>query len=99
MIARMWRGRTRATDAGAYHELLARTGIKDCSATPGNRGVQVFRRVEGDEAEFLFVSLWDSYEAIERFAGPNRETAVYYPEDRKYLLALDPAVVHYEVLA
>ena len=98
MIARMWRGRTKAGDAEAYRELLSRTGATDCAATPGNHGVQVFRRVDGDVAEFLFVSFWESYDAIERFSGPDRDKPVYYPEDRGFLLELEPTVVHYEVI-
>jgi hypothetical protein len=42
--------------------------------------------------------LWDSIEAIKKFAGPNIEKAVYYPEDVKYLLELEPHVKHFEVL-
>jgi len=44
------------------------------------------------------VSLWDSFESIQAFAGPDYEKAVYYPEDRKFLLRLEPGVTHYEVL-
>ncbi len=98
MIARMWRGRTKASDAEAYQQLVARTGVPACTATPGNRGVHVFRRVEDDVAEFLFVSLWESYEAIERFSGPDRDKPVYFPEDAAFLLELEPKVAHYEVV-
>jgi heme-degrading monooxygenase HmoA len=40
---------------------------------------------------------WDSLEAIKAFAGPNYEKAVYYSEDQKFLLAMEPRVRHYEV--
>jgi hypothetical protein len=36
--------------------------------------------------------------AREAFAGPDYQKAVYYPEDEKFLLKLNPHVVHYEVL-
>jgi len=49
-------------------------------------------------AEFLFVSLWESVDAICKFAGPDIERAVYYPEDKEFLLELEPNVTHYEVL-
>ena len=42
--------------------------------------------------------LWDSFESIKAFAGPEYEKAVYYPEDKKFLLKLDPRVTHFEVL-
>ena len=37
-----------------------RTGLADYRATPGNRGVFVLRRVEGDVAHFVLTTLWDS---------------------------------------
>jgi len=39
LIARAWRGVTPAAKADAYLEYLERTGVRDCRATPGNRGV------------------------------------------------------------
>jgi len=99
MIGRTWHGRVPAAKAEAYHEYLLRTGVPDYKATPGNRGVYVLRRVEGDVAHFLLLSLWDSYEAIRAFAGEDVERAHYYPEDAEYLLEQEPTVTHYEVLA
>jgi heme-degrading monooxygenase HmoA len=58
----------------------------------------VLRRVYDDEVEFLLITLWDSWNAIKAFAGEDYEKAVYYPEDEKFLLQLDPHVLHYEVL-
>jgi heme-degrading monooxygenase HmoA len=98
MIGRTWHGRVPAAKADAYHAYLFRTGVPDYEATPGNRGVHVLRRIEGDVAHFLLLSLWDSYDAIRAFAGEEIERARYYPEDAEYLLELEPTVTHYEVL-
>lgn len=98
MIARMWRGRTPASKADSYVEYLRGTGLKEYAATAGNLGVLVLRRVAGREAEFLLISLWESEEAIRRFAGEDLERAVYYPEDDEYLLEREPNVRHYEVV-
>ena len=99
MIARVWRGETRAEDAERYLAYLEETGVKECRATPGNKGVLVLRRVDGGKAEFLFTSFWESMEVVRGFAGDDVERAVYYPDDRRYLLALDPHVRHYTVTA
>jgi heme-degrading monooxygenase HmoA len=99
MIARTWHGRVRADQADAYHAYLLRSGVADYAATPGNRGVQILRRREGDIAHFLLVTLWDSLDAIRAFAGDDYEQARYYPEDDAYLLEREPRVTHYEVLA
>jgi heme-degrading monooxygenase HmoA len=98
MIARIWRGRTPDAKADAYFEYLNATGVKDIRATKGNRGVFVLRRALNGTAEFLFVSLWDSMEAVHAFAGPDVEKAVYYQEDAAFLLEKEPRVAHYEVL-
>ncbi len=98
MIARLWRGETRAEDADAYLAYLQETGLPAYAATPGNRGVHVLRRLQGDRAEFLLVSSWDSLDAIRAFAGPDVETAVYYPEDDAFLLGREPTVAHFEVV-
>lgn len=98
MIARNWHGRVPAAQADAYLAYLLRTGIPDYQRTPGNRGVFVFRRIEGGEAHFLLTSLWESLDAIRAFAGDDLERARYYPEDTAYLLELEPKVTHYEVL-
>lgn len=99
MIARTWHGRVPAARADEYYEYLLRTGIPDYRRTPGNRGVYVFRRVEGNVAHFLLTSLWESLASIRAFAGDDLERARYYPEDTGYLLELEPAVTHYEVLS
>ncbi|MEP6574507.1 MAG: antibiotic biosynthesis monooxygenase [Gemmatimonadota bacterium] len=98
MIARTWHGRVPAAKADAYHAYLLRTGVLDYQKTAGNRGVFVFRRVEGGEAHFLLTTIWDSYEAIRAFAGQDYERARYYDEDKNFLLEFEPNVTHYEVL-
>jgi heme-degrading monooxygenase HmoA len=97
MIARIWRGVTPVEKAEQYAEYLLETGLKDYRAVPGNRGVQVLRRTYEGKTEFLLISLWESYEAIRAFAGNDLERSVYYPEDKEFLLELEPKVVHYEV--
>jgi heme-degrading monooxygenase HmoA len=99
MIARLWRGRTKAEDAEAYRDYLFATGVRSCRNTPGNCGVHVLRRVHGGVAEFVFVSLWESREAIHAFAGDDLERAVYFPDDTRFLLEMEPNVTHYEVFA
>jgi heme-degrading monooxygenase HmoA len=98
MIARTWHGAVRAEDAERYHRYLLDTGLRDYRHTAGNRGVYVLRRVEGEVAHFLLLTLWDSWEAIRAFAGNDPERARYYPEDERFLLELEPTVTHYEVL-
>jgi len=98
VIARTWHGRVPAAKAEAYHAYLLETGVPEYAATPGNRGVYVMRRLEGGVAHFVLLTLWDSYEAIRRFAGDDYERAKYYPRDDEYLLEREPFVTHYDLL-
>lgn len=97
MIARIWRGRTRTEDAEEYVEYVRKTGVTEQRATPGNRGSMLFTRQLDGEVEFLVLSLWESMAAVRAFAGERPEVAVYYPEDERFLLELEPEVRHYEV--
>jgi len=99
MIARIWRGTTRTQDESAYLAYLQQTGVRECRATPGNRGVFIFHQPAADGTRFMFISLWEDETAIRAFAGDDITRAVYYPEDRRFLLALEPTVEHYEALS
>src|SRR5687768_15117804 len=98
MIARTWRGATKASDAEAYLDYLHRTGFAEYRKTQGNRGVLGLRRVVGNRAEFFLISLWESEESIRRFAGEDIEKAVFYPEDDRFLIEREHHVSHYEVV-
>ena len=99
MIARLWHGITAASKADEYLEYLDKTGIQDYRATEGNLSVQLLRRIEGEQAHFLIITLWESVEAIKKFAGEEYEKARYYPEDQYFLLEFEEKVVHYEVMS
>jgi heme-degrading monooxygenase HmoA len=99
MIARIWTGAVRRADSDAYAEYMLETGVAAYQATPGNRGVWMLRRDVDDRTEFTMLTLWDSYDAIKAFAGDDYETAVFYPEDERFLIECDVRVRHYEVAA
>jgi heme-degrading monooxygenase HmoA len=98
MIARMWRGVVRRGDADDYAVYIRDTGFSEYAQTPGNRGAWMLRRDEGDRTEFITYSLWESLDAIRGFAGDDIETAVYYPEDERYLIEREETVKHYEIV-
>jgi hypothetical protein len=98
MIARTWHGVTPSSKADRYLDYLNETGVPEYRSAQGNQGVYVLRRIEGDRAHFLFLSLWESIDAIKQLVGPGFERARYYPEDKDFLLELEPNVDHYEVM-
>ena len=102
LVARTWCGVTAASDADAYLAYLRATGLAEYAAAPGNRGVLALRRVDGERAEWLLVTLWDDLAALRAFAGapdgadPTR--AVFYAEDDRFLSARDKHASHFEVV-
>ena len=98
MIARVWRGATRAEDAEAYLEYLDRTGHAEYRRVAGHRRTITLRRVEDDRAEFVLITFWDSFDAIREFAGTELERAVFYPEDDRYLVEREDRVAHFDVV-
>jgi heme-degrading monooxygenase HmoA len=98
MIARLWRGVAQGRpNAAAYLRHLEAHVLPALAALEGHRGARVLRREEGGRVEFLVMTLWDSMEAIRRFAGADAERAVVEPEARAVLAQFDDFVRHYEV--
>jgi len=96
-IARIWKGRTLESKADEYEAYLNQSGISKIRATEGNLGAYVLRRTSDGKTEFVVISLWESLDAVRRFAGPDYQKAVILPKDRQYLLEVEPNVVHYDV--
>ncbi len=97
MIARTWRGWTRREDADEYVIYIEATGMRQYRETPGNRGAWMLRRDDGDRTEFITLSFWESLESIHDFAGENLDSAVYYPEDERFLVAREDIVKHWTI--
>lgn len=101
MIARVWHGVVLKEKAEGYARYLADSdrGIRDYRSTPGNRGAYLLQRMDADGVHFLLISLWESRQAIQAYAGPDIEKARYFPYDLESLVDPEPHVTHYEVLA
>lgn len=89
MIARVWRGATRAADATEYAGYVER-------CLEGERTV-VLQRVDGERAEIETIIFFDSLDDVRAFAGDEIERARFYPEDDRYLVERDLGVRHFDV--
>jgi heme-degrading monooxygenase HmoA len=98
MISRRWHGIVRTEKADEYQAYLVETGVTDYQATAGNHGVYILRRDDDGDTHFEVLTLWDSVESIQAFAGEDISCARYYPLDREYLVELEPRVEHHEVV-
>lgn len=97
MIARIWTGAVRQEDGDAYAQYMRETGVAAYAETPGNRGAWMLRRDVDDRTEFVLFTLWESLDAVKAFAGEDYETAVFYPEDERFLVERDLRANHFEV--
>ena len=73
MIARVWRGATRAEDGEAYAAYIEESGTGPARNLPGARGSLVLRRTRGGRTEFETIILFDSLDDVRAFAGDDLE--------------------------
>jgi heme-degrading monooxygenase HmoA len=97
MIARIWRGAVARGDGDDYAAYIEATGFAAYGETPGNRGAWMLRRDRDELTEFVTFSLWESLDAVKAFAGEDYETAVYYPDDERFLVEREDTVAHFEI--
>ena len=101
MIVRMWRGQAKAADADAYERFVTTKVFAELPAIHGHRGAYLLKRPvaseQGNEVEFIAVTLWESLAAIRGFAGETIDRAVVEPEARAILSSFDDFVRHFEL--
>jgi len=101
VIARLWHGWTTTRNADAYEALLKSEVIPGIGSrkVAGCRSIELFRRDNADEVEFVTVMMFDSLDSVRAFAGPDYETAVVPAKARALLSRLDLKSAHFEVKA
>jgi heme-degrading monooxygenase HmoA len=97
VIARLWHGWTTRENADAYESLLRSEVLPRIRRIDGHRGAYVLRDESEDGVEFVTVTLWETMEAVQAFAGDDHEQAVVPPEARNLLDRFDERVRHYSV--
>jgi heme-degrading monooxygenase HmoA len=97
MIARIWHGATTVARSDEYLYRMRNVALPNYRAVKGNIGAYVLRRIDGDWAHFLTLSLWASADAIAEFAGADIDRARYYEFDKDFLDELEATVKHYEI--
>lgn len=96
-IVRTWHGRTHLTDAGTYEAFMRERAAPDYASVDGLKQLFFTRRDEGDISHFLLITIWDSIEAVKKFAGEDPSAAKYYPEDDKYLLEKEASSLNHRL--
>jgi heme-degrading monooxygenase HmoA len=98
MILRMWRGRSTVEKADEYVRHATQEIFPSLHAIEGHRGAYLLRRTAGDAIEFVVLTIWESMEAVHKFAGAEPDKAVVEAEARAALTSFDDSVTHFEMV-
>lgn len=98
LILRMWKGNTTPQKSRDYVEHVTSKVFPALLAIDGHRGAFLLRRSVDDAVEFVVLTLWESMDAVRKFAGPKPENAVVEPEARAALTEFDKLVAHFDVI-
>ena len=98
MIARIWHGWTKRSDAKTYENMLRDEIFPSIAARNinGYRGARLFIREDGDEVEFVTLLRFDSMDGVKEFAGSDESKPVIFPGVEKLITRMEPAK-HYRV--
>jgi heme-degrading monooxygenase HmoA len=99
MISRIWHGWTTPANADAYEALLRTEifeGIQSRNIA-GFMGIDLLRRNQTNEVEFVTIMWFISTDAVRAFAGADHEMAVVPPAARALLSRFDARSAHYDV--
>jgi heme-degrading monooxygenase HmoA len=90
-IARIWKGQTSPENADEYTLYMHAEGVRKLESL-GARAVQFFREDRAECTEFMVISLWDTREAMTRWAGTDPAKIRHLERDPELLLTLPDAV-------
>lgn len=97
MVVRFWSARTTEVRYPEYLRHFNQNVLPILRAKEGFLEARVLSQSDGVVVQFIVETLWTSLEAIERFTGPDRESAVVAEEALHLLTSYDHRVRHYEV--
>ena len=97
MIARVWMAHTTPALSDSYLQHFETEVRPELRKISGFLGATVGLRPSPGSVEILVMTYWRSFEAIDAFAGSDRERAVVAAEAAALLTDYDQRVRHYEI--
>lgn len=98
MIARMWRGYALPEKADEYVNHLQTSVLPELRQIDGFQEIYLMRQETSEAVEFIVLTIWESMDAIHKFAGENAEIAVVAPAAQALFREYDSTVKHFEVV-
>jgi len=97
MVVRFWSARTTQVRFPDYLRHFNDFVLPHLRGVEGFLEARVLSQSDGVVVQFIVETLWSSMQAIERFAGPDKEAAVVGVQALHLLTSYDRRVRHYEV--
>ncbi len=97
MIVRLWSARTTPQLSSAYVEYFAQNVLPELRALPGFISAQILTTATATEVEILVQTVWQSWDSITAFAGPDRDSAAVHPAAAALLTTYDHRVRHFDL--
>ena len=97
MISRHWKGIAKREQANDYIAHLKRDTFPKLASLEGFVQARILRRDVPSGTEFQVVSVWDSLQAIQAFAGADIEAAVVPAVAQAMMVEFDRRATHYEI--
>lgn len=98
MIERHWKGIAKFEEADNYVKHLLEDTFPKLESINGFVRGKVLKRPVANGIEFLIITMWESLESIEQFAGTEVAVAVVPDVVQKMMIEFDSYVSHYEVM-
>jgi heme-degrading monooxygenase HmoA len=97
MIARLWSARTTPENWPAYERHFIDNVVPELRSQKGYVASNLLKREVDGEIAITVLSFWRSLEAIDAFAGNDREAAVVAPNATPFLTNFDRRVQHFDL--
>jgi hypothetical protein len=97
-VLRMWRAQSSLENSDKYVEFVTQKIFPKLAEIEGHRGAYLLRRIVDGSVECVVLTLWESMDAVRRFAGATPDNAVVEAEAQAVLSSFDDFVTHYDVV-
>ncbi|MBC7814099.1 MAG: antibiotic biosynthesis monooxygenase [Burkholderiales bacterium] len=97
MIARAWRAVADVDKAPQYEAHFQHDVLPELREIDGYKGAYLLKREENGAVIIAVLTLWESMNAVQAFAGDQPDMAVVSPAAQAVLRSFDTGVMNYEV--
>jgi heme-degrading monooxygenase HmoA len=94
----MWRAKSTLENSHRYIRHATETVFPALRAIEGHRGAYLLRHERGDTVDLVVLTLWESMNAVQKFAGTEPSRAIVEPEAQAVLTSFDDFATHFDVV-